>query len=126
MEVDEYEASELMEQELNSYGFYISNHPSSKYIAKDIVKLSQIKKFFNKFVKCIVIINNVHEIKTKKGDKMCFLECSDETSSLEFVLFPKNINMIKDIKKNDLVEINGTVARRYDKYQINVNKISKM
>ena len=125
-EFDEYEANELMEQELDAYGFYISNHPASKYIAKDIVKLSKIKDFFNKYVKCVVIINNVRDIKTKKEDKMAFLECSDETGVLDFVLFPKNYLMLKDIKKNDLVEINGVVARRFDKYQVNINKISKI
>ena len=126
LEIDEYESNELMEQEYDSYGFYISNHPSSKYITKDIVKLSKIKEFFNKIIKCVVIINNVHEIKTKKGDRMAFLECSDETGTLEFVLFPKGIQMLNDIKKNDLVQINGVVTRRFDKYQVTINKISKI
>jgi DNA polymerase-3 subunit alpha len=124
--VDEYNSSELMEQEYNSYGFYISNHPASKYNTKDIVKLSQISKYFNQFIKCVVIINNVREIKTKKGTNMCFITASDETNMMEFVLFPKNMVMLNDIKKNDLVEINGLVARRFDKYQININKISKI
>lgn len=125
-EYSEYSNTELMNQELEAYGFYMSNHPSSKYVSSDIVKLSQISKYFNKFIKCVVIINNVREIKTKTGTNMCFINASDETGNLDFVLFPKNIDMIKNINKNDLVIVNGTVAKRFDKYQINISKLSKV
>ena len=124
-EANEYSSSELMTQELEAYGFYMSNHPSSKYVGNDIVKLSQISKYFNKFIKCVVIINNVREIKTKTGSNMCFINASDETGNLDFVLFPKNIDMIKNINKNELVIIQGSVAKRFDKYQININKLNK-
>src|SRR5574344_1370891 len=123
---EEYNANELMQQELDVYGFYLSNHPASKYNGQDIVKLSQISKYFNKFIKSVVIINNVREIKTKTGTKRAFLSCSDETGSLEFILFPKNMDMLMNINKNDLVLINGVVAKRFDEYQININKIAKM
>ena len=122
-EYSEFNSKEIMEHEFNSYGFYISNHPASKYSGKDIVKLSQLRNFFNKFVKTVVIINNVKEIRTKKGDRMCFLTGSDETGTIEFVVFSNNINEIKDVSINSLVVINGLVQRRFDKYQISVNKI---
>ena len=125
-EVNEYSERELMEQELNAYGFYITNHPASKFVSKDIVKLSKVSEFFDKFIKCVVIINKMRFIKTKKGDNMCFINASDETSTCSFVCFPSSINLIKDIKENDLVEIVGRVARRYSEYQINISKINKL
>lgn len=119
----EYSDAELMQKEFSSYGFYISNHPASKYNAKDIIKIENIKNYFDKHVKCVVIINSIRKIKTKKGDDMAFLVGSDETGTIDFVLFPKDINLLNFVKKDDLVTIYGVVARRLDKYQINIIKM---
>ncbi len=125
-ESNEFTAQELQEQELEVYGFYISNHPASKYQGKDITKLDQIDKKFNTFVKSIVIIDNIRAIKTKKGDNMAFIKASDETSKVELVVFASVYNTIKDIKKNDLVEVMGRVTKNISDYQITVNKITKL
>ena len=123
---EEFTSQELQEQELEVYGFYISNHPASKYQGKDITKLDQIDKKFNTFVKSIVIIDNIRAIKTKKGDNMAFIKASDETSKVELVVFASVYNSIKDIKKNDLVEVMGRVTKNISDYQITVNKITKL
>ena len=123
---DEFTPQELQEQELEVYGFYISNHPASKYQGKDITKLDKIDKKFNTFVKSIVIIDNIRAIKTKKGDNMAFIKASDETSKVELVVFASVYNSIKDIKKNDLVEVMGRVTKNISDYQITVNKITKL
>ncbi len=123
---DEYSKDELINQEYEAYGFYVNNHPASKYLDKSITKLTNIEKFFNKFVKCIVIIDNVRVIKTKKGDNMALIKASDETASLDFVLFSDGYNMIKNINKGDLVEVMGRVTKRMSDFQITINKITKM
>ena len=123
---EEFTPQELQEQELEVYGFYISNHPASKYQGKDITKLDKIDKKFNTFVKSIVIIDNIRAIKTKKGDNMAFIKASDETSKVELVVFASVYNSIKDIKKNDLVEVMGRVTKNISDYQITVNKITKL
>ena len=123
---EEFTPQELQEQELEVYGFYISNHPASKYQGKDITKLDKIDKKFNTFVKSIVIIDNIRAIKTKKGDNMAFIKASDETSKVELVVFASVYNTIKDIKKNDLVEVMGRVTKNISDYQITVNKITKL
>ena len=125
-ESNEFTPQELQEQELEVYGFYISNHPASKYQGKDITKLDKIDKKFNTFVKSIVIIDNIRAIKTKKGDNMAFIKASDETSKVELVVFASVYNSIKDIKKNDLVEVMGRVTKNISDYQITVNKITKL
>jgi DNA polymerase-3 subunit alpha len=125
-ESNEFTPQELQEQELEVYGFYISNHPASKYQGKDITKLDKIDKKFNTFVKSIVIIDNIRAIKTKKGDNMAFIKASDETSKVELVVFASVYNTIKDIKKNDLVEVMGRVTKNISDYQITVNKITKL
>ena len=118
--------SELINQEYDAYGFYINNHPAGKYQDKSIIKLSKIENFFNKFVKCIVIIDNVRTIKTKKGDNMALIKASDETFTRDFVLFSDGYNMIRNINKGDLVEVMGRVTKRLSDYQIIINKITKI
>ena len=123
---EEYSKNELIAQELDAFGFYINNHPSGKYQDKSIVKLSKIEQFFNKFVKCIVIIDSIRVIKTKKGDNMAIIKASDETSSASFVLFSNSYNMLTNINKNDLVEVMGVVTKRLSDFQITINKITKV
>jgi len=123
---EEYSSKEITKQEFDTFGFYVSNYPTSKYQDKSIVKLSKINDFFNKFIKCVVIISSIRTIKTKKGDNMAILNAIDETGNVELIVFPSNYNMIKNIKKDDLVEIGGRVSKRYSDYQINIEKIEKI
>ena len=125
-EYEEYQLNDLINQEKEAYGFYISNHPSSKYQGKDVFKLKYVENNFNKFVKCIVLVNDIRTIKTKKGDNMAFLKCSDETSHLDFIVFPKVFNLINNINKNELIEIVGRVSKKDSDYQINVENIKKI
>jgi DNA polymerase-3 subunit alpha len=123
--VDEYSDGELMSRELDAFGFYVTNHPASKY-QEGIMKLHDMKKYFDKYVESVVIISDIRKIKTKKGEDMCFVAGSDETDSGDFVIFPKNYKEIIDINNKDLVRIKGQVTRRNDKYQIVVSKIEKI
>ena len=125
-EYDEYSKDELIKQEYDVYGFYVNNHPASKYNDKSITKIANIENFFNKFVKCIVIIDNIRVIQTKKGENMALIKASDETKMLDFVLFSNGYNMIKGINKGDLVEVMGRVTKRLSDYQITINKITKI
>lgn len=123
---EEEDESILISKELESYGFYISNHPASKYSGNNIVKLEHAKKYFDKYIKTIVIINNIHKLKTKKGEEMAFVDASDETDSISFVIFPKRISLLSLLEKNKLYEIIGQVTRRMDKYQIVISNIKNI
>lgn len=120
-ERQEFDEEILREKELNSYGFYITNHPVSKYIDKSIVKMEDIAKFFDKHIKCVVLVENIKNIKTKKGDTMAFISCSDETGNADFVVFPSAYYMVLPIKKNDIISVQGKVTKRFDSYQINID-----
>ncbi len=123
---EEYPLEELRIKEYNSYGFYLTNHPSSIYKDKNIIKINNIKNFFDKRIKCVVLLENIRTIKTKKGDNMAFLSCSDETGNLDFVIFPKAYYMLANINKGNLLNINGKVTKRYDTYQVNVDMLNKI
>lgn len=123
---DEYPIEDLMKSELNSYGFYLTNHPASRYSTKDIMKINHVKEYFNKHIKTVVLITNIKKIKTKKNEDMAFLTGQDETGIIDFTLFPKQIKLINNIKNQDLVLISGIVEKRLDKYQINILNIEKV
>lgn len=124
IEVNEYDEVILRNDELEVYGMLISNHPSSKY--KNVVKLCEIEKNLFKNVKCIVLVDKIRSIKTKKNEDMAFMLCSDETKSGDFTVFPNKYEIINNIYEGDLVEIMGSVSKRFDKVSIIVNNIKKV
>lgn len=111
--------------EIDSYGFYISNHPASKYTRNGLVKLIDTKKYFDKYIRSVVLIESIKRTKTKNNEEMAFVEASDETGIASFVVFAKQIRLLDDLKVRDIAEFQGRVTKRYDKYQINVNNIIK-
>ena len=122
------ESEEVVDEfklELESYGFYIRNHPTSKYTAPGIDKLVNIMALFDKYTRFVVLIESIRKTKTKTGEEMAFVEASDDTSFASFVVFAKQIRLLDDLKPKDIVEMQGRVTKRYDKYQINVNNIIK-
>ena len=123
---DDLTNEEKRKEEYTSFGFYVSNHPASKYIDPSIMKLENITKNHNKYVTCVGLLEHKKEIITKTGTKMAFLTISDETGSGNFVLFSEEVNNLNNIKLGDVVLVNGRVARRYMEWQININKIEKL
>lgn len=106
--------------ELDSYGFYISKHPCNKYVDKSIVKIENIKKYHDKMVTCAVLVENIKRLKTKNGDDMAFIDASDETGKMTFVLFSNSIDKLNRFEKDKVYLIKGKVVKRLDKYQINI------
>lgn len=123
-EVDEFDDGELMNMELSLYGFYVTNHPASKYV--NSFKQANIKENFDKVVDTVVLVEKIKKIKTKNGDDMAFLEASDETGTSEFTIFKEAFPGLKDVFVGSLVKVRGRVEKRMDKYQIVVSNISKI
>ena len=118
---DEY----LLEKEKEVYGFYLSQHPTTAYIKdnKYCISLNTVPDHFNKTVDCLILVDKVKVIDTKKGDKMSFITGSDETARMDFTLFPKIYKLYFAIERGDLLKIRGKVEKRLNKYQIVVEKI---
>ncbi|MDD2505098.1 MAG: DNA polymerase III subunit alpha [Bacilli bacterium] len=118
---EEYEASILMNKELELFGFYVSNHPASKY--KEI-KINTVSNYFDKVITTVGLLENIKTIKTKRNETMAFLQISDETGKLDYTLFPNRIGYINQIQKGDLLKISGRVQKRLDKYQVVINNLT--
>ncbi|MBE6161455.1 MAG: DNA polymerase III subunit alpha [Firmicutes bacterium] len=121
--VDDYSDEENRKYEFEMYGFYAGSHPCSKYNDKSIVKIENIKNYYNKIINCVVLIEFVKKIKTKNGDDMAFIDASDETGKITFVLFSNSYDQINNFEKDKIVSIKGRVVKRLDKYQINITDV---
>lgn len=123
VEYEEYTSNELLDFEYQSYGFYIDNHPVSKYIRDNTCTLKNIVNYFDKVVETMGLVEYVKEIETKKKEKMAFITISDEEEKREVIMFPKIYNEFYGIKKGDIIKVNGRVERRMSEYQIVANKV---
>ena len=121
-------SKELMQKELEVFGFYLSTHPVTDYKKRNsnIIELKNIKSYFDKIVNVIVIADKTKEIVTKTKEKMMFLTASDELATTTIIIFPKTYQTINNIEVGDLLKITGKVEKRFDQYQIVATKITKL
>ena len=125
---EEYDNKEVMQNELDIFGLYLSNHPVTEYKQKykNIVSINDISNHFDKIINTIVYVDRIKKIDTKKGDTMCFITASDEVSILDFVMFPKVYELYSDIKVGDVLLVKGRAEKRFDKMQVIINEIRKL
>ncbi len=124
-EVEEFEKEVLMVKEKELFGFYLSNHPVTKYkIEKgNKVQLNEMSKYYDKQITVIAIVEKIKKIMTKKQEEMAFVNISDEFTSFEITIFPKLLSQIPPLKIGDILEITGVIEKRYDSYQMIAKKI---
>lgn len=123
---EEYSKDELLNLEHNSLGFYLNNHPTSKYDKTNYIELSSISKYFDKYINLIVLIENIRVIETKKKDKMAFVQVSDETNNGTLILFPEQYKKYNNLTKGNVIKVNAKVEKRLSEYQLIVNKVEKL
>ena len=127
-EQKEYSKSTLLEYEKEVFGFYLSSHPTTMFRKQNpyCIPLNTVENYFDKTVDTLILVDKVKIINTKKGEKMAFINGSDETASFEFTLFPKVFKSCPEIGYGDLLKIRGQVQKRLNEYQIVVEKIKKL
>ena len=122
--MQEYSNQELLKREIEVFGTYLSDHPvtnlKNKYKA---INLIDINKYYNKNVIAIIFIEKIKKVKTKNNKDMYFITGSDETNNLEFILFS---DTIYDIIIGSIYIVEGRVEKRFDKYQIIINRMKKV
>lgn len=121
---NEYPNELLISNQLSTFGFYLSNHPVTKYrTTKDIIT-TKIKEYYDKNITMTLLITKIKEITTKNNDIMAFVTGTDEYGQVSLTLFPKQYKEYKKIKEYDIINIRGKVEKRYDTYQIIVNNLN--
>ena len=121
----EFSKKELMNLELELFGFYLSNNPITELKMKhsNIVNINNVDEYFDQTISIIINVDRIKEIETKKQEKMLFITGSDEIKKIDIVLFPKTYEKYNNINKDDILLIKGKVEKRFDEYQIIANNI---
>lgn len=123
---EEYSKEELTKYEIELFGFYISNHPTSKYITDNSITTKNIEKYFDSNVAMTLYIEKKKEIDTKAGEKMMFLNASDSFGAIELVMFPKTYNKFFNIPLPGVYKIKGKVEKRFSKLQVVLYDVEKV
>ena len=120
----EYDKNELINLELKTMGFYLTEHPVAKYREDYIVNSMNINNYFNKNTKFVAMVSKIRETTTKNNDVMAFIKVNDEYGDIDVTCFPDTYKRFNNIKEGNIIEIVGRVEKRYDKYQVIVNNIN--
>jgi DNA polymerase III subunit alpha len=123
VKVEDYPPQEKLQMEKDLLGFYISDHPlkivksSSAIIAP--INLSDIDDYNGKTITAIILVTDIKEIVTKKGDRMAVIQIEDLTGRAEVVIFPKTYEKVRlNLLKDARLMIWGKVDRKDEQTQI--------
>ncbi len=122
--VDDFPPSEKLRREKELLGFYVSDHPlksvrqSAKILAP--INLSDLSDQRDDTLLCaVVMLSNVKQVTTKKGDRMAIVQIEDLTGQTEAVVFPKAYERFGSLLVVDTrMIIWGKVDRRDEQIQL--------
>ena len=124
---DEFTKEVLMANEKKLFGFYLSEYPTTIYKEQfETVDLSEVGKYFNKTIDMLALIDKIKVIETKNHEKMAFIYGSDESTTMDFTMFPDVYSKYMDLERGDVVLIRGRVEKRLNQYQVIVLKLRKL
>lgn len=120
----EYSKQELLSREIEVFGTYLSSHPVTNLKHKiKAINLKDVVNYYDKNIIALIYIERIKKVKTKSNKEMIFITGSDETNICEFILFPREFC---DIIIGSIYIVEGKVEKRFDKYQIIINRIKKV
>ncbi|MED3661942.1 DNA polymerase III subunit alpha [Ureibacillus terrenus] len=109
------------------FGFYLSEHPATnvrKRIQVNTNTLLVKSAPQDAYVKLVGMVESIHQIRTKKGELMAFVQVQDEFGAISATIFPKLYNdCLGWIKEDAMVYMEGKVQYRFNQPQIVVKII---
>lgn len=126
-EDSEYSSIDRIVLEQNAIQISLSEHPLTPYrlLAKETGRIEDLLEQAQEeeqSVHCFAIISRIHEIRTKKGKKMAFVELCDEQSNLEGVVFPALYETLH-LEKQQPVRVDGLLSKKEDGVSLIIDKI---
>ncbi len=125
--VPDYPPTEKLRLEKELVGFYLSDHPL-KQLARPVkllspVALGNLEELADKTkVSAVVMVPELRQVTTRKGDRMAVLQLEDLTGSCEAVVFPKSYARLADHLMVDArLLVWASVDRRDDRVQLIVD-----
>ncbi|MEL4895492.1 helix-hairpin-helix domain-containing protein [Crocosphaera sp. Alani8] len=125
--VEDYSLQDKLKLEKEHLGFYVSEHPLTavKKAAKILspINLNEVAEQKAKTrVSAVIMVNEVKQYTTKKGDAMAFLVLEDGSAQVEGVCFPESYKRIREILIEDArLIVWGKIDYRDDKVQLIVD-----
>jgi len=122
--VEDLPQNEKLRLEKELLGFYISDHPlkavqQSAQILAPVNLLELEEQPENSLISAIVLLTEVKQIVTKKGDRMAIVQLEDLTGKAEAVIFPKSFERIGAyLTPDQRLMVWGKVDRRDDRVQL--------
>jgi DNA polymerase-3 subunit alpha len=129
--VSEWDEQELLKNEKEALGFYITGHPLTRYGA--LLKRMKTKKtsdLENAADKEEVAIGGILRAIKKKnvkstGDMMAYVSLEDDEGSIEVIVFPELYKSVSAILKKDaLIVVKGNVDRDEKGLRIRAREVS--
>lgn len=129
--IEEFSQGELLSFERELLGFYLTNHPLSRYL-QDIERhvthnISDLFTLTNGEQKTRVcgIVTTLRKFLTKKTQsEMAFFRLEDQTAEIECVVFPKTYSSYKDVLfKDQVIIVEGHVDNKTDRLALIVETI---
>jgi DNA polymerase-3 subunit alpha len=125
--VSDYPPQEKLKLEKELLGFYLSDHPL-RQLAGSVRLLSPIalatleEQADKAKVSAVVMVPELRQVTTRKGDRMAVLQLEDLTGSCEAVVFPKAYARLADHLMVDArLMLWASVDRRDDRVQLIVD-----
>ena len=125
--VADYAPTEKLKLEKELLGFYLSDHPLRQLAAGarllSPISLATLEDQADKSkVSVVVMVPELRQVNTRKGDRMAILQLEDLTGSCEAVVFPKTYACLADHLMVDArLLLWGSVDRRDDRVQLIVD-----
>ena len=124
--VKEYDHDELIKHEFDLFGFYLQEHPISRYKKYNSISTLNLNEYIGKYTNIILEVIKIKEVITKKNDVMAFIKCSDEYKEIDLTLFPKEYKLYNNLKAHDIIDVYGKIEKRLDNIEIIVSRINKL
>lgn len=119
----DYQPQERLKLEKELLGFYVSDHPlksvqkPSRILAP--ISLGDADQYIEKgTVSAIVLLPEVKDVITKKGDRMAIVQVEDLSGTVDAVVFPRSYARIgQHIRMDARLMVWGKIDRRDDRVQ---------
>lgn len=138
--VPEMDKKDLLSQEKDVLGLYVSGHPLESY-SREIADFTNIKSFElvldeetgksslidGQVVKFIGVVNHIKNKITKNNDVMAFVTFEDLYGEIETIVFPKTYVQYKAVLYEDnIVKVEGRVNIKEDEISVVALKLETM
>ncbi|MEB3281488.1 MAG: OB-fold nucleic acid binding domain-containing protein [Lyngbya sp.] len=129
--IDDFPTKDKLQFEKELLGFYVSEHPLKSIIQinteEDAITLQDLSEYNGKKVKVFLMIIEIKNHVTKKGDQMAFLQVEDLSGQAEAIVFPRTYQEVKGcLEANKSLLVTAKVDKQEDKTQLIIEEMKSV